>query len=195
MIDILQVPGFVDDAARDEIVAELRAAAGAAATVLSPDAQGTVMATVRRTTRVAAPPAVRERLSSLFEAARPRLEAHFGMPLGAFESPQFLRYETGDFFVPHQDGNTPLVYDDSRFRRISVVLFMSTPSDAEAPETYGGGELVFHGPYTGPPERVPVQPPAGTLVAFRAETTHEVTPVTHGERFTIVTWFRAADGA
>jgi SM-20-related protein len=30
----------------------------------------------------------------------------------------------------------------------------------------------------------------GTLVAYRAETTHEVTPVTHGERFTIVSWFR-----
>jgi predicted 2-oxoglutarate/Fe(II)-dependent dioxygenase YbiX len=30
----------------------------------------------------------------------------------------------------------------------------------------------------------------GTLVAYRAETTHEVTPLTHGERFTVATWFR-----
>ena len=30
----------------------------------------------------------------------------------------------------------------------------------------------------------------GTLVAFRSETTHEVTPVTHGERYSIVSWFR-----
>jgi hypothetical protein len=27
---------------------------------------------------------------------------------------------------------------------------------------------------------------AGTLVAFRAETTREVTPVTHGERYSII---------
>ena len=31
---------------------------------------------------------------------------------------------------------------------------------------------------------------AGTLVAFRAEKTHEVTAVTRGERFTVVTWYR-----
>ncbi|MCA1578026.1 MAG: 2OG-Fe(II) oxygenase [Acidobacteria bacterium] len=30
----------------------------------------------------------------------------------------------------------------------------------------------------------------GTLIAFRAETTHEVTPVTHGERYSMVSWFR-----
>src|SRR5205085_1516987 len=58
------------------------------------------------------------------------------------------------------------------------------------PETYGGGELMLHGPYGSrePPVRADAQP--GTLVAFRAETTHEVTPVTHGERFTIVSWYR-----
>ena len=32
-------------------------------------------------------------------------------------------------------------------------------------------------------------PAPGTLVCFRAETTHEVLPVTHGERFTIVSWY------
>ncbi|MER9409217.1 2OG-Fe(II) oxygenase [Mesorhizobium sp. M0589] len=30
----------------------------------------------------------------------------------------------------------------------------------------------------------------GSLVAFRSETTHEVTPVTCNERFTIVSWYR-----
>jgi predicted 2-oxoglutarate/Fe(II)-dependent dioxygenase YbiX len=32
----------------------------------------------------------------------------------------------------------------------------------------------------------------GSLVAFRSETTHEVIPVTHGERFTVVSWYRGA---
>jgi SM-20-related protein len=42
----------------------------------------------------------------------------------------------------------------------------------------------------GPPLRVTMPAAPGTLVAYRAETTHEVTPVTHGERFTIASWFR-----
>jgi predicted 2-oxoglutarate/Fe(II)-dependent dioxygenase YbiX len=38
--------------------------------------------------------------------------------------------------------------------------------------------------------RVPVAPAPGTLICFRAETTHEVLPVTRGERVSIVSWFR-----
>jgi predicted 2-oxoglutarate/Fe(II)-dependent dioxygenase YbiX len=37
---------------------------------------------------------------------------------------------------------------------------------------------------------VAAQAAPGSLVAFRAETTHEVTTVTHGVRYTIATWFR-----
>jgi len=71
---------------------------------------------------------------------------HFGLDLRDCEAPQFLRYETGDFFVAHQDGNTSLIRDDTRFRRISVVLFLSAPS-AELNYLGGcGGALVFHGP-------------------------------------------------
>jgi SM-20-related protein len=125
-------------------------------------------------------------------AQKGALERHFAVALAGCEEPQFLRYHEGDFFVPHQDGNTPLIHDDSRFRKISAVLFLSASSTAPAPDTYGGGELVLHGPYSGPTLRVPVNAPPGTLVTFRAETTHEVTPVTHGERFTIVSWYRAA---
>jgi predicted 2-oxoglutarate/Fe(II)-dependent dioxygenase YbiX len=40
---------------------------------------------------------------------------------------------------------------------------------------------------------VPLAPAPGTLVAFPSETTHEVTPITHGERLSIVSWYRAAE--
>jgi SM-20-related protein len=113
--------------------------------------------------------------------------------LGQCEEPQFLRYDVGDFFVPHQDGNTPLIHDRSRFRKISVVLFLSTQSEDPTPGTHGGGSLVLHGHHSGPFLRVPVLAAPGTLVAFRAETTHEVTPITHGERFTIVSWYPGAE--
>ena len=78
------------------------------------------------------------------------LEQHFGLALSECEPPQFLRYQDGDFFVPHQDGNTPLIHDDSRFRKISAVLFLSAQADEPAPDSYGGGALVLHGPYMGP---------------------------------------------
>jgi hypothetical protein len=59
-----------------------------------------------------------------------------------------------------------------------------------APGAHGGGEPVFHGPCTGPPERVTANAEPGTRGTFRAEATHQVTPVTHGVRYPIATWFR-----
>jgi SM-20-related protein len=185
VIDLLEINGFLDDAACGAICAELRAASGGAASLLG----GDVRTHVRKATRVAMPPASCEQVKAQLTQAKPALERHFGLALGDCEAPQFLRYEAGDFFVPHQDGNTPLIHDDSRFRRISVVIFLSRHSEEPAPDTYGGGSLVLHGPYSGPVIRLPLAQPPGTLVAFRAETTHEVTPVTHGERFTVATWF------
>jgi SM-20-related protein len=190
VIDLLEIDDFLDPAAVAALVAELGEASGGPATVLSREAGGAVHSTVRKTTRVAVSPATRERVKQRLLERKPQLEAHFGVELAGCEDPQFLRYDEGDFFVPHQDGNTPMVYDDSRFRRISAVIFLSEKSDAPADGTYGGGSLVFHGPYTGPTERVAAQAAPGSLVAFRAETTHEVTTVTHGVRYTIATWFR-----
>lgn len=190
MIDLYEIDDFLDDATRADLVAQLDEIAGAPATVLSAEPGGIVRGAVRRTTRLTVPPEVRERVRDALMSRRQELGAHFGVELTECEDPQFLRYETGDFFVPHQDGNTPMVYDDSRFRRVSAVLFLSHRSEAEAPGTYGGGSLVFHGPYTGPPLRVEAEARPGSLVTFRAETTHEVTPVTHGVRYTVATWFR-----
>ena len=189
MIDLLHIDDFLDPQTRADIVAELERAHGAPATVLSGDAAGRMDAS-RKSTRITVSPETRALVRERLMERRAEIEAHFGVAVTECEEPQFLRYETGDYFVPHQDGNTPMVWDDSRFRRISAVIFLSRKSDEEALETYGGGELVFHGPYNGPQLRVPAQAEPGTLVTFRAETTHEVTPVTHGVRFTIATWFR-----
>jgi SM-20-related protein len=190
MIDLFHIDNFLDPATRADVVAELEAAHGAPATVLSAEMGGRVQAEVRRTTRIAVSPETRARVKQRLMERKAEIEAHFGIAVTECEDPQFLRYETGDYFVPHQDGNTPMIWDDSRFRRISAVIFLSQKAEEEAPDSYGGGDLVFHGPYTGPQLRVPAQAAPGTLVTFRAETTHEVTPVTHGVRFTIATWFR-----
>ena len=192
MIELLEIKDFLDPPACDALQAELREAGGSAAALLGPNGVGLVRPQVRKVTRSAVPPATRDRVTRLLMNRKEELEHHFGIALGQCEQPQFLRYEAGDFFVPHQDGNTPLIYDQSRFRKMSAVLFLSTQSEDPLPTTYGGGSLILHGHYSGPPLRVPVVAAQGTLVAFRAETTHEVTPITRGERFTIVSWYHGA---
>jgi SM-20-related protein len=185
MIDLFEIRDVLDGAGCEALRGEMREASASAAALLGQ----AVRPQIRKVSRVAVPPATCERVTRLLMEQKGVLERHFGLTLGECEEPQFLRYATGDFFVPHQDGNTPLVFDQSRFRKISAVIFLSPQSHDPVPETYGGGSLVLHGPYSGPPSRLPVAASPGMLVAFRAETTHEVTPVTHGERFTIVSWY------
>ena len=90
-----------------------------------------------------------------------------------------MRYEKGDFFVRHQDGNThQLDFDHLRVRRISIIVFLN--------DSFSGGRLNFYDPTTA----FALVGETGLLVAFKADTFHEVLPVTSGERFTIVSWFR-----
>jgi predicted 2-oxoglutarate/Fe(II)-dependent dioxygenase YbiX len=187
-IELLEINDFLDRSACDALRAELIAAGGGPATVSG--AAGAVQPQMRRVTRAAMPAATRERVTRLLMARKAELERHFSVALSRCEEPQFLRYQAGDFFVAHQDGNTPLIHDDTRFRKVSAIIALSAQSEAPQPDCYGGGALVFHGPYAGPQLRVPVAPAPGTLICFRAETTHEVLPVTRGERVSIVSWFR-----
>ncbi|WP_246696221.1 2OG-Fe(II) oxygenase [Mesorhizobium sp. SARCC-RB16n] len=147
---------------------------------------------VRKTRRAEISPATEARVNVLFTGQKVALERHFGLALGCTEKPQFLHYREGDFFVPHQDGNTPLIHDESRFRKVSAVIFLNARCDDPSPTSYAGGSLVLHGHYSGPDLRIAMPALPGSLVAFRSETTHEVTPVTRGERFTIVSWYRGA---
>ena len=190
MIDILLIRNILDAATVHTMVAELRGASGGPAVVYGTAASGAVESRVRKVTRIALSPDARARLTRQLMDHRGELDDHFGLSLTSCEDPQVLRYETGDFFVAHQDGNTPLVYDDSRFRRVSVVIFLSRQSVEPEPGTYGGGELVLHGSAHTGDAPIRLAPEPGTLVAFRSETTHEVVPVVHGERYTIVSWFR-----
>jgi len=185
---LLFIENFLDAATCAAMIDELRVATSAPAKTYGTSRDVEVQ--IRRTTAVLPGDAMRALIDRRLRDEMPSIASYFAIDLTDIEEPQFLRYQTGDFFVAHQDGNTPLVFDESRFRKISVVVFLSPQSEEPTPGSYGGGSLVLHGPYLGPPLRRPLAPAPGTLVAFRAETTHEVTPVTHGERFTIVSWYR-----
>jgi SM-20-related protein len=181
-IELLTIPRFLDPAA---ILAEVRNAPASAATVYG--GRSAVESNVRRTKRLDVSPATRDFVVQRLMEQKDAIASHFGVSVDECEEPQLWRYEQGDFFVAHQDGNTPLIRDDTRFRKISIVIFLSDRGD------YDGGELQLHGKYPDFDlrERAPAEP--GTLVAFPAETTHEVTPLTRGERFTIASWFRASE--
>ena len=92
------------------------------------------------------------------------------------------------FLFAHQDGNTGLVSLGSEAsRRVSVSVFLNRQSEVSEGDAYGGGSLVFSDWRL--KEKLELAGEAGTLVAFRSETTHEVIPVTHGERYSIVSWY------
>lgn len=176
------IANFFDAATCARLLDELRHASTSAATVYGGAKK--VDSLVRRTKHVAVSEETRALVMQQLASRKAEIEAHFGLTTDVIEEPQFLRYETGDFFVAHQDGNTPLIRDDSRFRKISLVIFLSNRAD------YAGGELVMHGRFPNHAQREIAPADAGTLVAFTAETTHEVTPLQSGERFTIVSWYR-----
>ena len=124
-------------------------------------------------------------------AIKRRLEKHYSVALAGFQPLQFLVYEEGDFFRAHRDSS----HDDeapefSKSRRISCVIFLNGAGTEE--DGYGGGALTFYGLLDdgqSDPIGLPLRGEEGLLVAFGSETMHEVTPVTRGERYTVVTWF------
>lgn len=171
-----------------EIVAEMSAAQSDAATVYGRATSGAVEQNVRRTLRIRPSAATVESIVSRLLGVKELVEKHFGVALSECEDPQFLHYREGDFFVAHQDGNTGMTRLDTERRLVSTVIFLSRESEAPQPDAHCGGSLVFSDYRTDSKFHLTGEP--GMLVAFRAETTHEITPVTHGERYSIVSWYR-----
>jgi len=188
MDDLFVERGFLDASTLADVLTAVRASPGRPATVYGRSDAGEVDTLVRRTMRLSPPAEVEELVRRLLLSRMSAVEKQFGSAVEKLEEPQFLRYETGDYFVAHQDGNTGLLRSEREERKVSAVVFLNSRSETPGPDVYGGGSLVFHPRGASEPFRPAAE--AGTLVAFRAETTHEVEPVTHGERFTIASWYR-----
>jgi len=164
----------------------MKAAGGGAATVYGSTVSGTIDESVRRTFRVKPSNETVALVIQKLLVLKGAIEKHFDVVLKECEEPQFLRYREGDFFVAHQDGNTGLLRLDTEQRLISTVIFLSRECESPEAGAYAGGSLVL----SNLRERFRVAAEPGMLVAFRSETTHEVTPVTHGERYSIASWYR-----
>jgi SM-20-related protein len=190
--DLYVVKQFLEPRICQEIVAEMRASQADAATVYGRTTSGVVEQNVRQTLRSRPSLTTVDFVTQRLLACKQTLEKHFSVTLAECEDPQFLRYREGDFFVAHQDGNTGLLRLETESRLVSLVIFLSCEATAPQVDAHCGGSLVFTNLRAGPGDRTKFHLPGepGMLVAFRSETTHEVTPVTHGERYSIVSWFR-----
>lgn len=189
--DLFVAQQFFEPRTCQEILAELKASEADAATVYGRTSSGVVEQNVRNTLRLRPSSTTVDFVRQRLLACRSTLEQHFSLPLTDLEDPQFLRYREGDFFVAHQDGNTGLLRLDTESRRISLVIFLSRETETPQPDAHCGGSLVFTNIRPGPPvPQFRLRGEPGMLVAFPSETTHEVTPVTHGERYSIVSWFK-----
>jgi SM-20-related protein len=178
---------FLDPETCARLRAELSEAPTTQAPVYIQGSEGLVHEDVRKTTSVHPAPETFTDVHARMLQQQSALEQHFGETLHDCERPQFLRYKEGDFFVRHQDGNTQqLDFDHLRIRRISIVVFLNDFSSEPQDGCFSGGTLNFYDQN----ETFALQGETGLLVAFTAETFHEVLPVTSGERFTIISWFR-----
>jgi len=97
--------------------------------------------------------------------------------------PLFNRYSDGGHYGPHIDGAIrPVDGADRRIRTdLSLTLMLSDPQD------YDGGDLVIQDLMGGRAIRLP----AGDAILYSANTLHEVTPVTRGERVASFTWIQS----
>jgi len=185
---------FLDAKTCATLIEELRSSPTTQAPVYIEGSDERIHETVRKTTSLhPSEETICQLRDRLFEQ-KSALEAHFGLSLSDCERPQFLRYEPGDFFVRHQDGNTDqLEFDHLRIRRISLIVFLNDHSATPEENCFSGGALNLYDENDRSPEGptpFPLFGETGLLVAFTANTPHEVSPVTSGERFTMITWFR-----
>jgi SM-20-related protein len=127
-------------------------------------------------------------------AIKDRLAEHFTVQLTGIQNLQFLIYRQGDFFRRHVD-RTPDQEDDAGFmkeRRVSGVIFVNGQAGEDQADGFDGGALTFYGLLDddrGVGLGLPLSAEPGLLIAFPPSVVHEVTPVTSGERYTVVTWF------
>ncbi len=200
-IDVFLRPAFLSDAECADLRAEMDGA---------PQAEGAVRETDRpeadsidRSGRSASECAVSEQtIQSIAQRicrVAPQIAEHFDQALAEYETPHFVVYGPGDFYRSHRDLYSDVVVPEPiARRRLSVVVFLNDGRDANdldesgpagTTDRYGGGVLRLcsheaHEFASRDAWDVPAR--RGLLVAFRADTWHEVTPITVGRRYTIV---------
>jgi len=186
------VKGFLDAGLCERLCAETRSAATLQADLVE-NGKTIFDRQVRRTKVAEVSSATCSLVTESLLSVKPQLEKYFNLELTSCQRPQFLVYEQGDFFVPHSDSDrAPGELEYVRLRSVSAVIFLNAETDSPERGSYCGGALTLYGLIDDPRARkygFPLLGETGSMVAFRSDLLHEVAPVTHGRRCTIVTWF------
>lgn len=107
------------------------------------------------------------------EFAVEKMIGHFGFDVaGFFEGAQLYRYPTGGFLNPHMD----IGKGHMSTRKLGITVQLS------AENAYDGGDLEFVDSEQTAPRDL------GTIVVFPTYMLHRVSPVTRGERISLVSW-------
>jgi PKHD-type hydroxylase len=93
---------------------------------------------------------------------------------GLAEPLQFTNYK---FPKGHYGKHIDYVFN-AKIRKLSIVIMLSNHND------YKGGDLCLH--FSDTP--ITIEKQQGKLIAFPSYVLHEVTPLTYGERNSLVTW-------
>lgn len=186
-------PGFLPPGLCRQIISEMAQSATVRATVGKKSGEFVIDERIRKASFADVAATTVEQADALFQVIRPELSSYFEIPLEQHQRLQFLHYRTGDLYAPHRDSRTdPQGAAASRARKVSVVVFLNALATHPVEETFEGGALTFYGLMKAPGMEhagIPLEPEAGLLVAFRSDVMHEVSPVTRGERYTLVSWF------
>jgi SM-20-related protein len=190
---LLAVPTFLERDLCAEIRQEMATAGEVAATVRGADRSYAVDQESRRTNWAEVSEETSSLVSERLLSLRKDVATVFGLEVSGVQRPQFLRYGEGDFFAAHQDrGSDMKGAEFARQRQVSSVIFLNDETSEARPDTYEGGSLTLFGLLDSGDDRnvgLPVIGEAGALIGFPSEMLHEVTPITRGERFTVVSWF------
>lgn len=148
---------------------------------------------VRRTKSVKVSKQTRLIVEEHLLAVKPLVERHFNLAINGCQTPDFLVYKAGDFFRPHKDVNDdPECPDELKRRRVSAVIFLNGQAEETEPDSYRGGSLTLYGLVDDQRWKeygFQLVGEEGLLIAFPSDVYHQVSVVTEGERYTIVTWF------
>ena len=144
--------------------------------------------TVRRAVSVDIDAATIGQVEARLDALRGTLATFFGLELSGREGAGFLRYRPGGFYSPHRDRADVASWPGAARRAIALVAFLNGSREIDARGEFSGGVLRLFGE----DKAIDVHARQGQLVAFRADTLHEVTAVVGGTRDVIVDWFYGA---
>jgi SM-20-related protein len=196
-LGLFLAPDFLDSDLVATLCDEMRSAPSERATILGSDGIDHLDEAVRRVHSTMLRRDIRAVVRARFVALIPQLEEHFHTSLAGCERPLYFLYREGDYFRPHTDRGSTASHHDVRNRRVSAVVFLNRESPQPESGTYGCGRLTIYGLLDGPSWSqcgLPVSASSGLLVAFPSDRLHEVTPVSHGERLTVVTWYFGPPG-